>query len=318
MSEYKKPYLSPPQQIELLLSRGMEITDLEKAEECLARIGYYRLSAYWFPFRKENNGVIQDDFKEGTSFSSCMDFYVFDKKLRILTMDALERIEISIRTDIALQIGRYDQHAHRKPEFLHKKFTSEQHRTDKETSHEKWLKKQDRAFRFSKEEFTKHFKTKYPNQSLPIWIDVELWDFGSTSKFFAGMNGKDQNEIASLYNLDYGKVLENWLRCLNNIRNVCAHHHRLWNKPIISRLNLKGASKVSELAHLRKIGANIDRFYTVAAIIKVMLNRINPASSWAYRLQQHMNTLPKNTFLRESNAGFPADWRKLPLWKKDA
>lgn len=295
----------------------MEITDFEKAEECLARIGYYRLSAYWYPFRKETDGIVEDHFKEGTNFSSCMDFYVFDKKLRLLTMDALERIEISVRTDIALQMGRYDRNAHRMPKYLHKSFTNKQFPSDEESSYERWLKKQDRAFQFSKEEFTKHFKAKYPNQNLPIWIDVELWDFGSMSKFFAGLKGKDQNAIASLYNLDYGKTLENWLRCLNNIRNVCAHHHRLWNKPIVSRLNLKGASKISELAHLRKSEANNNRFYAVAAIIKVMLNRINPSSSWGYRLQQHMDTLPENPFIDERNAGFPPGWREQPLWKQN-
>ena len=120
MRKYEKPYLSPKEQVELLMSRGMEITDLAKAEECLARIGYYRLSAYWYPFRKEQNGAVEDNFKEGTTFSLSLDYYVFDKKLRLLTLDAIERVEIALRTDIALLLGKFDRQAHRNPEFLHK------------------------------------------------------------------------------------------------------------------------------------------------------------------------------------------------------
>src|SRR5690242_9811884 len=107
MTTYSKPYLSLPQQLALLESRGMQISDKPKALSYLERIGYYRLSAYWYPYRvpkiiRLSDGSTEErgdgTFKTGTEFSQIIDLYVFDKRLRLLMLDALERIEIALRT----------------------------------------------------------------------------------------------------------------------------------------------------------------------------------------------------------------------------
>ena len=111
MKPFSKPYLSVPAQIALLKSRGLAITDNARAIAALERIGYYRLSGYWYPLRTSvvtNPGsarVIQDDFRSGSELGQIIDLYVFDKKLRLLTLDAIERIEVALRTDIALLLG---------------------------------------------------------------------------------------------------------------------------------------------------------------------------------------------------------------------
>ena len=317
MRKYEKPYLSPKEQVELLKSRGMEITDPAKAEECLARIGYYRLSAYWYPFRKKHDGIVEDDFKEGTTFSLSLNFYVFDKKLRLLTLDAIERVEIALRTDIALLLGKFDRHAHRNPELLHGNFTKRDVLKEDKSSYQRWIEKQNRAFRLSKEEFVKHFKNKYVSDELPIWMDVELWDFGTMSTFYSGMKVVDQDNIASLYNLNSGITLVNWLRCLNVVRNSCAHHNRLWNRPLAILPRLKDTESIPEIRHLDSDIRYRTRYYAAAVIIRTLLNKINPTSSWADRLIEHMDTMPKNPFVGEISAGFSPGWRELPLWKKD-
>lgn len=139
---YKKPWKSYEEQLELLIARGMRVTDREKALKYLQRIGYYRLSGYWYAFR-QRSGVSQDgrrvnekrsgkpledtvaldEFKEGTSFKNVVDLYVFDKQLRLLAMDALERIEIALRVDISHTLGKIDPFAYLKPELLHKTFS---------------------------------------------------------------------------------------------------------------------------------------------------------------------------------------------------
>ncbi|WP_165603103.1 Abi family protein [Devosia elaeis] len=218
----------------------MVITDQVKAEECLSRIGYYRLSAYWYPFRESQLvmqaghqfEVVGDNFKAGTTFSSCLELYVFDKKLRMLVMDGLERIEVAVRTDIALLLGQHDRNAHRLGTLLHGNFAKKVNVNTGLTGHQKWLDKQDSLFRDSKEEFVKHFKSRYPQSHLPIWMAVELWDFGMLSHFFGGMKVADKDQIAALYQVTDGQTLESWLRSLNVIRNICAHHSRLWNKPL--------------------------------------------------------------------------------------
>ena len=112
-------------QIRKLESRNMEVSDHKKARNYLSNISYYRLSGYWYPFRKfqaDQKGR-QDTFKDGTTFKNIIELYVFDKKLRLLALDAIERIEMAIRSDIAYILGERSPKAHELPDHLHGNFT---------------------------------------------------------------------------------------------------------------------------------------------------------------------------------------------------
>ena len=104
MENYIKPPLTYTNQVALLQSRGMLIPDVKRAERLLANISYYRLSAYMLPYKKKENGLIIDCFKENTTWNMIYDLYVFDRKLRLLVFDAIERLEIAIRTQIIYQL----------------------------------------------------------------------------------------------------------------------------------------------------------------------------------------------------------------------
>ena len=83
---YNKPYLTIPQQRALLESRGMEIADAPKADEYLQRIGYYRLSGYWYSYRRQVGGLLRDDpFVEGTTFGQVVRLYDADRRLKLRT-----------------------------------------------------------------------------------------------------------------------------------------------------------------------------------------------------------------------------------------
>jgi abortive infection bacteriophage resistance protein len=163
---YSKPYLPIPDQLALIKGRGMIISDDALARAYLGKIGYYRLSGYWYPYRQS---PASDDFQTGTKFSEIVDLYVFDKKIRLLMMDVIERIEIALRVQITLQLGKYGRHAHRDPSILHPNFSIRPDHTG-EVQHQKWLRLHDDAFLRSREEFAKHFKTKYAGENPPIWI----------------------------------------------------------------------------------------------------------------------------------------------------
>ncbi|MDF5956322.1 Abi family protein [Pseudomonas aeruginosa] len=138
MAGYLKPRMSFEDQLNQLIQRGMTITDRALALECLSRIGYYRLSGYWYAFRERNDVIMldggkkpsklkvtkvpTDDFKPGATFQNAVDLYVFDKQLRLLAMDALERIEIGLRVDITHGLGVLDPFAYMQPGLLHKDF----------------------------------------------------------------------------------------------------------------------------------------------------------------------------------------------------
>lgn len=115
---YLKPHLTIDEQVALLKERGMKISDESKAKKFLQKIGYYRLSGYWYPFRESKLSVgadgkpvvtVLDTFRHGAELHQAVDLYVFDKKLRILLLDALERIEIALRVSQIAIVGHRDQ-----------------------------------------------------------------------------------------------------------------------------------------------------------------------------------------------------------------
>eukprot|EP00659_Diplonema_papillatum_P000386 gene386-550_t len=176
------------------------------ALEYLERIGYYRLSGYWFAFRERTElccPLIQhknqkptktkpgriplDIFKPGTTFQNAVDLYVFDKRLRLLAMDALERIEIALRVDISHGLGKHENR--------------------------------------SNEDFIRHNKEKY-GLPLAVWVACEVWDFGTLSTLYAGMTEADQDAISQEYGISNGRVFASWLRSLNYLRNgMGVDHH---------------------------------------------------------------------------------------------
>jgi abortive infection bacteriophage resistance protein len=197
---YTKPWISFSDQLQQLKYRGMLVEDDSAAENYLDRIGYYRLSGYWYPFRRidpTNPKKRLDQFEGGTHFTDALDLYVFDKKLRLLALDALERIEVAIRVDIAHLLGERDPFAYKDQSFLDGKFTKPKKR--KTTSdYDQWLSKHTHLIQRSRESFIKKFKAKY-GLPLPFWIAIEVWDFGTMSLFYAGMKGNDRDFIAQKY-----------------------------------------------------------------------------------------------------------------------
>ncbi|MDO6481870.1 Abi family protein [Shimia thalassica] len=146
-----KDWKSIDDQLELLNSRGMAISEPARAKKALERFGYYRLSGYWYPFKQKNeDGTISDQFIADTHMSETVDLYVFDKKLRLLALDALERIELALQVDVAYYFGRRDPCAHLKPDLLQQKFV-------RNGRYEKWEERY-RTFerRSSKTAFVKH------------------------------------------------------------------------------------------------------------------------------------------------------------------
>lgn len=99
--EYLKPHLSLSQQAALLQQRGL-VGDTSLLILRLKDVGYYRFSAYLHPFRiRRPNGQIEDNYIPGTTLDKVWAHYLFDRKLRLLMMDAIERIEVALRSRIA-------------------------------------------------------------------------------------------------------------------------------------------------------------------------------------------------------------------------
>lgn len=324
MSTYSKSHLSFEQQLELLKSRGLEVTDDAIALEYLRRLGYYRLSGYWYPFRelipvtstntsKYTRPQRRDQFMSGSRFQDAVDLYVFDKKLRLLVLDAIERLEVAFRVDIAYLLGKKDRFAYTNASLLHGNFTKKINPRTRRTNYQEWISKHGHLIQRSKEDFVEHYKAKY-GLPLPIWVAIELWDFGVLSMFYQGMTVKDKQEIASKYNIPDWQVMQSWLRCLNYIRNVAAHHSRLWNRNLIDQPKL---AKRGEMPAFDGFIGNINttsRVYIVLCIVSYFLRYVCPRSSWHLRLRELVITLPKSTHIKINDMGFPEDWDRQMFW----
>lgn len=204
-----KPWLSFADQLQQLQDRGLQVDNPAAALDYLERLGYYRLSGYWYPLRAidpaasiaQGKAVRLDSFAPGSRFEDVVRLYVFDKKLRLLALDALERIEMAVRVDVAHLLGQRDPSAHENPACLHGNFAKKVITRGADagrTQHQVWLAKyQSMLGRARKEPFVAHHQQQYG--ALPIWAAIEAWDFGLLSKLFAGMQHADQQMIAAMY-----------------------------------------------------------------------------------------------------------------------
>lgn len=207
MENYIKPPLTYTNQVALLQSRGMLIPDVKRAERLLANISYYRLSAYMLPYKKKVNGLIIDCFKENTTWDMIYDLYVFDRKLRLLVFDAIERLEIAIRTQIIYQLShKYGAHWQDNPNI----FKAPERRVLRDGSIvtfdvyaeiQKHISEQLRSNRA--EVFIQHYRSKYDTPvNPPSWMSVEVMYFSYLSRICTGLkNRADISGIANYFSL---------------------------------------------------------------------------------------------------------------------
>jgi abortive infection bacteriophage resistance protein len=309
LGPYAKTHLPIAGQIALVKERGLVITDEVKATDCLHRIGYYRLSGYWHPMREVERPAPQgpptylDQFKPGSNFSDVVHLYVFDKKLRMLMLDAIERVEVGLRVEIALLLSARSPWAHRDPRHVHRLFNG----------HAEWIERLDRATRRSSEDYVLHFRTRYTDP-LPMWSAIELWDFGALSHFLSGMKDGDLATLGGRYGLPRRDLLKTWVRTINYVRNLCAHHNRLWNRVLVDIPSPPRTGELEGLDHLAASPHSQVRLYAAAVALRWFLKTINPTTTWPARLKAHLVEFPQSPHYNFAQTGFPEDWENLPFW----
>lgn len=281
----KKVWIDIPNQLAILKSRGLVIDDSNHALHALKNIGYYRLGGYLYPFRQSQNNKKLSIFIKDTNFNDVLNLYSFDRTLRILGFDALEQIEMALRTDIAHTLGKRHPNAHEQSIYLDNKFCTIQPNQSK-SKHDIWLDKYRVLLKNNqKQDFINHYLNNY--QTLPIWVAREILDFGALSHLYGGLKYKDRQSIAKKYKTT-PELLSQWLKSLNFIRNVIAHHGRLWNLKIINRTNFKKSFTNDNLATYLDKNLPFAYFYLMAYLLSI----INPNSDWKTRLIQHINHFP--------------------------
>lgn len=314
---YTKPHLSFADQLALLVDRGLIVTDTLKAVHHLKRIGYGRLALYWQPFQQFTadtnapNGVIRTEkFQAGAEFRHAVDLYLFDKQLRLLFLDVIERIEVALRVDLAHALGKRDPWAHHNPVYL------DGHRANQAmhdgTRHSNWLKKADDAINRSKDEWVREFLASY-SSPMPIWMAVEAWDFGTLSWLLEMAHPNDRYAIAKRYGT-LPNTLVSWVKCLAFVRNICAHHARLWNAGIINQPKVPQQTEAPDVFHIGREFKCRSRVYGAAVVAGYLVKRINGGTTWTIRMRDHWRAFPATPHVDILQAGFADQWDRQSIW----
>jgi abortive infection bacteriophage resistance protein len=297
--QYAKEPLSIAEQIERLVKRGLVVNDRKYAFDFLSRISYYRLRAYTYPY--QNNHVEDHPFTTSISIEEVASLYEFDSCLRNLVLTAIEPIEIAFRTQVIHQwAASYGSHWHLNQDLFRdrSKFIAQ-------------LGNLQREIERSDEAFIKHYRYKYTSPIDPaVWMSLEVTSFGLLSLLFRNLKkGPEKINVIKYFRVADVRILENWMHCISNIRNICAHHARLWNRILTTHILIPKDPRMVFLHHKEFLPYKL---YGVLSAILFLLNSIGFNEERKHNLMVFIgNTNPR--FLHEM--GFPDSWNKENLWQ---
>lgn len=296
--KYQKPPLSLDDQLDLLLSRGMIITDRDRARRYLSHISYFRLRGYWIPLELPTTDG-NHRFRPGTSFDDVLDLYIFDRKFRLLMLEAIERVEVSFRAHFANELGlRYGTHFYLDSDYFQTK-----------GQHDQLVENLKTEISRSKETFIEHYRKTYEQPPLPpIWAVSEVMSFGQLSMWYRNLKSRqDRRAIADTYRLDES-IMRSFMHHLTHIRNIVAHHGRLWNRRLTITMALPRSP--AELAEM--LNPKADRYIgNTVIVLGWLLKGISPGTSWPQRMLQLIET---SKGINPQAMGFRQDWKAAPVW----
>ncbi len=267
--------------------------DEERATHLLENISLFRMKSYLVPLRLSDKRT----FKSGAMFEDAYTLYKFDSELRKMVFSELVKIEVSIRTQLSLIVGECSGIYW---------FASPSNFSNK-GEHLKLKSKIRKELQRSDDDEIVRFRATYSNPFPPAWMTSEVISFGTLSLLYRWLcPGHARRKVARFYGLS-DNVMESWLHSLVYVRNICAHHSRLWNK----RLSINALVPRHTQRQFIAIPDDTKRIYYALSIILYFLQTINPNNTFARRLG---NLLAKYPSVDVAAMGFPADWRDEPLW----
>ncbi len=260
-AQFIKPPLSLPRQVALLRNRGMQISDQKAAEDTLLWLNYYRFSGYALHFEIFKNRKRTHTFKPGTTFEQVVELYEFDTRLRALLFRYIEPVEVAFRATVCYELSIQTNDPH---------WYLDRSRYVTQFRFQEFQQACQSEFDRSKEVFIKSYRTKYNTPPLPpAWIMSEILSIGRWSLLFRHLADKVAKKAVARHFATNPRHLQSWIHSLSVLRNLCAHHCRIWNrsftinpalpnklKPLVNN-NAKLAALTIVLTHLLKpLGKN--------------------------------------------------------------
>jgi abortive infection bacteriophage resistance protein len=295
---YPKTWLSVSDQLKKLMDRGLVIADPVSATDFLTHINYYRFTGYGLAFEQPRH-----TYQPGTTFEQVREAYEFDRALRDLFTESLELIELDLRTVVAYTFGAtYGPFGHTLPTHFYRK-----------TEHPDWLTKLRGEAKRSRELFIDHYKVTYQEYpDLPIWVATEVMSFGALSRMLQAMTKTDQKKIAARYRLQ-PLTLASCVHHLVYVRNLCAHHSRLWDRIWAIKPDLP-AGKLWSPPILPDNTQLFASLLLQSTLLRQILAEQEFAQDWRQRIQELIDTHSPSCPASLSKMGLPENWNQHPLW----
>ena len=303
---YSKTALSYEDQLSQLKLRGLIVEDEQKALHLLEVISYYRLSGYWYPLLSDK---LNHRFKPNATFEAAFSIYKFDRELRLFVLRELEKIEVAIRAKMIYILS------HRLTPFWYldsSNFLSQ-------NKHSNVLEKMKAEYHRSDEEFVKNFRNKYSDTMPPSWMMFEVSSFGTLSTLYSNLKvSSEKREIAKYFGLS-DVVFASWLHSIVYLRNICAHHTRLWNRemqiqPVVPRNSSRPFIKqlYSTPTETGRFSLLNNKVFFFLAMIIYLMDSINSKHTIPVKFKALLAKYPN---IDIQAMGFPVAWQKEILWK---
>jgi len=276
-----------------LWKRGLIIDNRSNAENALKTIGYYRLLIYMRHFQ---SNTPPRNFLPRSKFSYIVALYNFDREIRLLTLNAIEKLEVALRTAIINPLAEL----HTPHWYLNSSHF------DDEIKYHGVMGKIIQGAGVKKGLALTHYFDKYHAPVLPpIWLVCEKLTFGALSRFFEALK-IDRRKIVARYIWSLPEhLLVSWFHALAHLRNICAHQDRLWNNPITA------FSPESHKAYSADF-VNPTSFYSRAVAIQLLMRELGLNGWWRESL---IALLASCTHVDpRTHLGFPLGWESRPSW----
>ncbi len=297
--DFLKVAFNHSEHINLLKLRGLNITEHGNLPQFLQSIGYYRLSGYFFPYYIS---IASKRFKDGTTFSDITALYNFDRELRLIVLDAIERIEVALRATISNHMSiNYGINWYINANNFSKAWCSK----NSNPSQMDRFVQQIKDICNSKRTYIQHFYTKYKSPSHPpSWMIMECLSFGTLIRLWRNLRKtSDKKAIAKKFDLS-ASVFQTFLEPVRNIRNISAHHDRLWNQWFVYRCkwprNWPALERHSQ-----------HRLYEQILILAAMIPNKKDRLVW---LEKCKKLFYEHSFIDFTKMGFSHCWSQDPVW----
>ena len=330
MKPFPKPAISVTEQLTLLKGRGLIIRDEARAGHFLEAVSFFRFTPYMRPF--QFTGSPEHKFLPGTGFRQLSELYDFDRRLRLLVMDAIERVEVAVRASISNHMGpAYGAHWYLQREIFKSGYDHSRLLSTIESAQQKALQDYQREVdridqlrhadvvrktalrqRRALESYARHYALTYNQPVLmPGWAMMEELTFGEMSHLYRGLSRDRDRKAIGLQLAAPAPLLKSWLHTLTVVRNVCAHHARLWNRELGIKPERPKQTTFAWPANLRQDSEHT-RVAVVLAILHHLVKQISPQSRWRQRLADLLEEYPE---IPKQAMGLPDHWQADPFWR---